>query len=103
MGKSGLHDSLRLSFPCNLLRALQQCIVDVFSTGDLRLDHVEVLRVRHGLCLDCVRLGGCRDQVGRMFGTVDALGEALVGQPLHREDTCQCFSCIFSADIKHIE
>lgn len=66
LGQSGpvLHDSLGLSFPCNLLGALQQSVVDVFCTGDLRLDHAEVLRIGHRLCLDCVWLGGCWDQVG---------------------------------------
>lgn len=60
----GLHDSLRLCLSCDLLGALQQSVVDVFGTGDLRLDHAQVLGVRHGLSLHCVRLGGCWDQVG---------------------------------------
>lgn len=84
---AGLHDSLRLSFPCNLLGALQQRVVDVLGAGDLRLDHVEVLRVRHGLCLDRVGLGGCRHQVGRVLGAVDALREALVRQSLREKKT----------------
>lgn len=78
-----LHDSLRLSLSCNLLRTLEQSIVDIFGAGDLRLDHAEVLGVRHGLRLHCVWLGGCRDQVGRVFGAVNALRKALVRQPLH--------------------
>lgn len=89
LGQSGLHDSLRLCFSCNLLGTLQQSVVDVFSAGNLRLDHAEVLRIRHGLCLDCVWLGCCWDQVGWMFGAVNALGEALVCQSLHREDKCE--------------
>lgn len=56
--------------------------MDVFGAGNLRLDHAEVLPVGHGLCLDRVRLGGCRDEVGRVLGAVDALREALVCQPL---------------------
>lgn len=60
--------------------------MDVFSAGNLRLDHAEVLCIRHGLCLDCVWLGGCWDQVRGVFGTVDALGETLVCQTLHRGD-----------------
>ena len=59
-----LHDSLRLSLPSYLLGALQQSVVDIFGAGDLRLDHAEVLGIRHGLCLHRVRLGGCGDQVG---------------------------------------
>lgn len=78
-----LHDSLRRSLPGDLLGALQQSVVDIFSTGDLRLDHAQVLGVRHGLRLHRVRLGGGWNQVGRMLGAVDALGEALVSQPLN--------------------
>lgn len=60
----GLHDSLRLSLSSDFLGALQQSVVDVFGAGNLRLDHAEVLGVRHGLCLHRVWLCGCRDQVG---------------------------------------
>lgn len=88
----GLHDSLRLSFACDLLGALQQSVVDVLSAGNLRLDHVEVLRVRHGLCLDRVGLGGRRHQVGRMLGAVDALREALVGQSLRKRKHATAFN-----------
>lgn len=104
LGQSGpgLHDSLRLSFSCNLLGTLQQSVVDVFSAGNLRLDHAEVLRIRHGLCLDCVRLGCRWDQVGWMFGAVNALGETLVCQSLHREDKCEFVLYIFSVDTVYV-
>lgn len=81
---SSLHKSLRLPLACYFLGTLQQSIVDVFGTGDLRLDHAQVLGVRHGLCLHRVWFGGCWHQVGRMFRAVNALGEALVGQSLHK-------------------
>lgn len=58
--------------------------MDVFGAGDLRLDHAQVLPVRHGLCLDSVWLGGRRYQVRGMLGAVDALREALVRQSLHK-------------------
>lgn len=60
----GLHDSLRLCLSCDLLGTLQQSVVNIFGTGDLRLDHAEVLGIGHGLCLHGVWLGGCWDQVG---------------------------------------
>lgn len=81
------HDPLRLPFACDLLGALQQSVVDVLGAGNLGLDHVEVLRVRHGLRLDRVGLGGRRHQVGRVLGAVDALREALVGESLRGKKT----------------
>ena len=79
-----LHDSLRLSLARNLLGTLQQGVVNVFGTGDLRLDHAEVLRIGQGLCLHCVWLGRRGNQVRGVLGAVDALGETLVSQPLGR-------------------
>lgn len=77
-----LKDALLLTLSCYFLGAFQQSIVDVFSTRYLRFDHTEILRVRQGLCLHCVRFGCCRHQVWRVFGTVNALREALVSQAL---------------------
>lgn len=79
-----LHDSLRLHLSCNLLGTFQQGVVDVLGAGNLRLDHAEVLPVRHGLRLDGVWLGGRRDEVGGVLGAVYALREALVRQSLHK-------------------
>lgn len=63
--------------------------MDVFGTGNLRLDHAEVLPVRHGLRLDSVWLGRRRDEVGGVLGTVYALREALVCQSLHKLEKCE--------------
>lgn len=89
----GLHDPWGLSLSCNLLGTLQQSVVDIFGTGDLRLDHAEVLGIRHGLCLHRVGLGGGWDQVGWMFGAVDALGETLVRQSLNTQNTQNVSLC----------
>lgn len=94
----GLHHPLRLSLSCNLLGTLQQSVVNIFGTWDLRLDHAEVLCIRHGLRLHCVRLGGCWDQVGRMFGAVNALGETLICQSLHKGDMLVCVIHCFQLD-----
>lgn len=74
--------------------------MDVLSAGDLRLDHVEVLGVRHGLGLDRVGLGGRRHQVGRMLGAVDALREALVRQSLRRRGQAKAFHLHFVVIVK---
>lgn len=58
--------------------------MDVFGAGNLRLDHAEVLTIRHGLCLDSIWLGGRRYQVRRVLGAVNALREALIRQSLHK-------------------
>lgn len=71
-----------MAFACNLLGAFKEGIVDVFGTRYLGLDHTEVLRVRQAFGLYCVRLGCCGDEVWRMLGTVDALRQALVREPL---------------------
>lgn len=74
-----------LSLPSDLLGALQQRVVDVFGTGDLGLDHAEVLGIGQRLCLHRVWLGGCGDQVRRVLGAVNALREAFVGKTLEGE------------------
>lgn len=68
----------------NLLRTFQQSVVDVFGAGNLRLDHAEILPVRHGLRLDSVWLGGRRDEVGGVLGAVYALREAFICQSLYK-------------------
>lgn len=83
-----LHDSLRLHLSCDLLGTFQQGVVDVLGAGNLRLDHAEVLPVRHGLRLDSVWLGGRRDEVGGVLGAVYALREALICQSLHKLEKC---------------
>lgn len=84
-----LHDSLRWHLSCDLLGTFQQGVVDVFGAGNLRLDHAEVLPVRHGLRLDSVWLGGRRDEVGGVLGAVYALREALICQSLHKLEKCE--------------
>lgn len=66
----------------DLVGALEEGVVDVLGTRDLGLDHAQVLGVGQALGLHRVRLGGCGHQCGRVLGTVEALGEALVGQAL---------------------
>lgn len=83
-----LHDSQRWHLSCNLLGTLQQGVVDIFSAGNLRLDHAEVLPVRHGLRLDSVWLGGRRNEVGGVLGAVYALRKALICQSLHKLEKC---------------
>lgn len=77
-----LEDSLWLTLPCDLLGALEQRVVDVFSAGYLRFDHAEILRVRQGLVLDRLWLGCRGNQIRRVLGAVDALRQAFVCQTL---------------------
>lgn len=75
-----------MTLPSNLFGTLQESIMNVFSTWNLWFYHTEILRVRQRLCLHCVRLGGCRYEIWRVLCAVDALRQALVGQPLKKQN-----------------
>lgn len=58
----------------------------VLGTGNLGLDHAQVLGIRQALRLDGIWFSGCRHKSRGVLGAVIALRETFIGKALWEKD-----------------